>query len=131
MIIGGKERGFRYNIWASGKIAKMTTTGEIKAVMEDLQNDARASELLPQIAVIMNTAFERHKKNKAIALGENYEMDVLRAEDVEDLTVMESTELLNEVFRTMKADSTGEIETEPIKTGKKTAKAGVKTTESR
>lgn len=130
MVINGKDRGFRYNVWASGKIAKLTASGEIKSVVDDLQNDARAAEMLPQVAIIMNTAFERHKHNRAVARGEDYAMDILTVEEVEDLTILESTELLREVFRVMKEDSTGEVETEPIKTGKKTAKAE-KGTESR
>lgn len=129
MVINGKQRGFRYNVWASGKIAKLTATGEIKSVVDDLQNDARAADLLPEVAIIMNTAFERHKLNRARARGEDYTIDIITAEEVEDLTILESTELLREVFRVMKEDSTGEVETEPIKTGKKTEKTAK--TESR
>lgn len=130
MIINGKERGFRYNVWASGKIAKLTATGEIRKIMEDLQNDARAAELLPQVALIMNTAFEKHKQLRANARGEDYATDILNIADINDLTLKESTDLLEEMFRTMRKDSTGEIETEPVKTEKKTSPAE-KTTESR
>ena len=129
MIINGKERGFRYNVWASGKIAKLTATGEIKDIMNEIQNDARAADLIPQIAIIMNTAFEKHKQMKATARGEDYATDILDISEINDLTVKESTDLLEEIFRTMRKDSTGEVETEPIKTGKKTEKTAK--TESR
>lgn len=130
MIINGKERKFRYNVWASGKIAKLTATGEIKDIMNEIQNDARAADLIPQIAIIMNTAFEKHKQMKATARGEDYATDILDISEINDLTVKESTDLMEEIFRTMKADGTGEIETEPVKTEKKTSPAE-KTTESR
>ena len=110
MIINGKERGFRYNVWASGKIAKLTATGEIRK--------------------IMNTAFEKHKQLRANARGEDYATDILDIADINDLTLKESTDLLEEIFRTMRKDSTGEIETEPVKTEKKTSPAG-EVTESR
>lgn len=129
MIINGKERGFRYNVWASGKIAKLTATGEIKDIMNEIQNDARAADLIPQIAIIMNTAFEKHKQMKATARGEDYATDILDISEINDLTVKESTDLMKEIFRIMKADGTGEIETEPVKTGKKSP--AEKTTESR
>ena len=130
MIINGKERKFRYNIWASGQIAKLTATGEIRSIVEELQNDARAAELLPQVAVIMNTAFEKHKQLKAIARGENYATDILDIVEINDLTLKESKDLMEEIFRTMRIDSTGEIEAEAVKTGKKTSPAE-KVTESR
>lgn len=130
MIINGKERKFRYNVWASGKIAKLTATGEIKDIMNEIQNDARAADLIPQIAIIMNTAFEKHKQMKATARGEDYATDILDISEINDLTVKESTDLMKEIFRTMKADGTGEIETEPVKTEKKTEPVE-KTTESR
>lgn len=130
MIINGKERKFRYNIWASGQIAKLTATGEIRSIVEELQNDARAAELLPQVALIMNTAFEKHKQLKAIARGENYATDILDIVEINDLTLKESTDLMEEIFRTMRIDSTGEIEAEAVKTGKKTSPAE-KVTESR
>lgn len=130
MIINGKERKFRYNVWASGKIAKLTATGEIKDIMNEIQNDARAADLIPQIAIIMNTAFEKHKQMKATARGEDYATDILDISEINDLTVKESTDLMEEIFRTMKADGTGEIETEPVETGKKTEPVE-KTTESR
>lgn len=130
MIINGKERRFRYNVWASGKIAKLTATGEIRSIVEELQNDARAAELLPEVAYIMNTAFEKHKQLRANARGEDYATDILDIADINDLTLKESTDLLEEIFRTMRKDSTGEIETEPVKTGKKTSPAE-KVTESR
>lgn len=130
MIINGKERKFRYNIWASGQIAKLTATGEIRSIVEELQNDARAAELLPQVAHIMNTAFEKHKQLKAIARGEDYATDILDIVEINDLTLKESTDLMEEIFRTMRIDSTGEIEAEAVKTGKKTSPAE-KVTESR
>lgn len=130
MIINGKERKFRYNVWASGKIAKLTATGEIKDIMNEIQNDARAADLIPQIAIIMNTAFEKHKQMKATARGEDYATDILDISEINDLTVKESTDLMKEIFRTMKADGTGEIETEPVKTEKKIEPVE-KTTESR
>lgn len=98
MIINGKERKFRYNVWASGKIAKLTATGEIKDIMNEIQNDARAADLIPQIAIIMNTAFEKHKQMKATARGEDYATDILDISEINDLTVKESTDLMKEIF---------------------------------
>lgn len=127
MIINGKERGFRFNVWASGKVGKLVPSGAIKDVMEAMQNDAKAAEILPQLAVILNTAFERHKENIAGAKGEEYTADIMTEDDVTDMTVLESQELTLELFTVMHNDSTPTVETEPIKTGKKTEKTAVKT----
>ena len=125
MVINGKERKFRYSVWASGKIAALTPVGNVNTVIKQLENDRFSGEVLPQIACIMNRAYEMWRKFKAQAEGEAYEPDIMEPEEVEILTVLETQELTKELIETMARDSVGEIQTEPVKTkGKKTAKPG-------
>ena len=86
MIINGKERKFRYSVWASAKIAALTPDGNVNSVIKQLENDRFSGEVLPQIACIMNRAYEMWRKFKAQAEGDAYESDVMEPEEVEILT---------------------------------------------
>ena len=125
MTINGKERKFRYSVWASGKIAALTPDGNVNTVIKQLENDRFSGDALPKMACIMNRAYEMWRKFKAQAEGETYEPDCMEPEEVEILTVLETQELTKELIETMARDSVGEIQTEPVKTkGKKTVKPG-------
>lgn len=120
MIINGKERGFFYSVYASGKLAALCPGKSITNLGELFSNDATGGEMLPKVVRILNEADEMRKVYEARARGEEYTADVIEESELMILPMYEIHEIELACFEAIRAGSERQIESKPVKkTGKR------------
>lgn len=122
MKINGKERGFFYNVYASGKIAELCPDKSINNIDALFSDDATGGVNLPKVARILNEADELRKVWEAKARGETYVADILEEEELYVLPMYEAQEMQMACFEAIRAGSVREVETQPVKKTGKAAK---------
>lgn len=115
MIINGKERGFFYSVFSSGKLAELCPEKSITNIDALFSDDAIGGQNLPKVARILNEADELRKVWEAKARGETYVADVLEEEELYTLPMYEMQEIEMACFEAIRAGSVREVETKPVK----------------
>ena len=121
MELNGREIRFRRTVYANCKIAEMSPNHDINRI-----NDIfKASDTMVQLdfamgfIIAMNEGYE-----KAKAFNEpGYEPHPITREELEFCDVDQLNDLFTEAEEAFRADGKVCVETEPRKTGKKTASA--------
>lgn len=124
MLINGKERGFFYSVYASGKLAALCPGKSVTNLGDLFADDAAGAEMLPKVARILNEADEMRKVYEARARGEEYTADILDEAELFVLPMYEIAEIEVACFDAIRAGSERQIETKPVKKTGKTAAAG-------
>lgn len=122
MIINGKERGFFYSVYASGKLAALCKDKTITNIDALFADDIVGSVNLPKVACILNEADELRKVWEAKARGEEYKADVMDEAEFYTLSMIEAHEVELAIFDAIRKGSTREIETTPVKKTKSAEK---------
>lgn len=116
MIIRGKEYKFLYTVRASLDIAKNLEGHQIAAISKvfQTQDQIKSMELIKNMAIAMNKAY---LMAKAYDDGKEYdESELITAQIIENLTMVEESELEKEVLEAMTSGNKTEVETTPEKT---------------
>lgn len=122
MIIRGKEYKFLYTVRASIDIAKNLDGHNIQSIVKvfNLQDQVKSMDLIIDMAIACNKAY---LKAEAFENGTKFEENQVITRDlIESLTMIEESELENELFSAISAGTKTEVETTPAKAPKGTKK---------
>lgn len=126
MEIRGKEYKFLYTVRASLEISKNLEGHQMSSIMKVFQtkDQIKCMDLIIDMAIAMNRAY---LLAEAYDNGTEYdESDLITAEIIETLTMVEENQLETEVMEAMTSGNKNEIETNPVKPAKGSKKNPVK-----